>query len=226
MSAKHILLGVSSFLLLGTFGLASPLQITNADFSAIPIVCPLGYSYQSFGGDCNSNPPQQDFNHTPGFGWTFLLVSGNGLTAPNSPFNPPDFTGLPFTQAAFLQNEGSDVYQDIDGFSAGVNYMLSFYVGSRYDNGNDGNQTVQALIDGNVIGTWALVSFTPFELENVPFSVATDGVHRLEFRGIVPGDHTAFVSGVSIDEVPEPASLTLTIAGVLGVIHRLRRQTS
>ncbi len=188
MSTKRMLFGICSLVLLGTFGLAAPLSITNADFSAIPIVCGLGYAYQYFGGDCNSIPPQQDFNATAGFGWTFLLLSGNGLTAPNSPFNPPDFTGLPFTQAAFLQDGASAVYQDVGGFSAGTNYTLSFYLGSRYDSGaDDGNQTVEALIDGTVIGTWSLVSFTPFQLRSVQFSVATDGVHQLEFMGIVLG---------------------------------------
>jgi len=227
MSTKWIFLAVSIVVLLGTFGLAAPLQIINADFSAIAITCQQGYSYQSFGGDCNSIPPQQDFNGTPGFGWTFGFISGNGLTGPNTDFNPPDFTGLPFTQAAFLQDGASSVSQDIPGFSAGTNYVLSFYVGSRYFNdGFDGNQTVEALIDDTLIGTWPLVSFTPFELENVPFTVSTDGVHRLTFMGTVFGDHTAFVSGVSINEVPEPATLTLTLAGILGAIRQIRRQTN
>ena len=50
---------------LNSLALAGSLLITNADFSAVPIVC-QGYSYQSFGGACGSDPPQQDFNGTPG----------------------------------------------------------------------------------------------------------------------------------------------------------------
>ena len=79
------------------------------------------------------------------------------------------------------------------------------------------------LIDDTVIGTRALVSFTPFELQQVSFSVPTDGVHRLEFLGTAFGDHTAFVSGVSIDEVPEPASFTFMAGGMLGAIFNLKR---
>ena len=81
-------------------------------------------------------------------------------------------------------------------------YTLSFYLGSRFIDccGYDGNQTVQALIDGNVIGTWALTSFTPFTLQTVSFTVSTGGTHTLEFRGINNGDHTAFLSYVSITQ--------------------------
>jgi len=67
-----------------------------------------------------------------------------------------------------------------------------------------------------------LVSFTPFELQNVTFSVPTGGVHRLEFMGAVFGDHTAFVSGVSIDAVPEPATFTLLAAGMLSTLFKLK----
>ena len=225
MSAKFTLVAISSLLLLGTLAFATPLQIINADFSAVPVVCGLGYAYQVFGGNCNTLPPQQDFNNAPGFGWTLQPPGGrDGLTGPNTNFNPPDFTGLPFTQAVFLQGAGSLVYQDIPGFSAGTNYLVNFYLGSRYfGDGTDGNQTVEALIDDTVIGTWALVSFTPFELESVQFSVPTDGVHRLTFMGTAVGDHTAFVSGVSINEVPEPGSLTLIAAGMLAA-NALRRK--
>jgi len=69
-----------------------------------------------------------------------------------------------------LQDHGGTVWQTIPGFTAG-NYTLGFYLGSRYYSGPwDGNQTVEALIDGNVIGTWALVSFTPFTWQTVPFT--------------------------------------------------------
>ena len=90
--------------------------------------------------------------------------------------------------------------QAVGGFLAG-SYTLSFYLGSRYSSGQyDGNQTVEALIDGNVIGTWALTSYTPFTLETAPFTVSTGGTHTLEFRGINYGDHTAFLSDVSITQ--------------------------
>jgi len=204
--------------------MASPpsLPIVNADFSAIPVLCGGGFAYQSFGGDCNSPNPQQDFNATPGFGWTFLLFSGNGVTEPNTAFNPPSFVGMPFTQAALLQDGASFVLQALGGFSASQTYVLSFYLGSRFESDPaDGDQTVQASIDNQVLGTWVLASFTPFTHETAIFTVPTDGVHTLQFEGLHFGDHTAFLSGVAISTVPEPSSLALMLAGVLsaGVVR-------
>lgn len=177
--------------------------IVNFDFGAVPIACEYGYTYEFPLGLCPFDNPTQNFNASPGFGWILGWISsgsdlpylhgGAGLIGPGTRFDPPSFNGLPFNQAVFLQNVGSFVWQNVGGFTAG-SYILSFYLGSRYDSGlYDGNQTVVALIDGNVIGTWALTSFTPFTLETALFTVSTDGSHTLQFRGMTHGDHTAFL---------------------------------
>jgi hypothetical protein len=183
--------------------------IVNFNFGAVPIVCGGDYAYQGTSG-CGLG--QQDFNAAPSFGWILeqFMPPGEGeagLTGPGTSFLPLPFTGLPFTQAVFLQGgeaggdgHNSFVWQEVGGFLAG-SYTLSFYLGSRYASGQyDGNQTVEALIDGNVIGTWALTSYTPFTLESVQFTVSTGGTHTLEFMGINNGDHTAFLSYVSITQ--------------------------
>jgi hypothetical protein len=217
MSPRPGCLLLGTLLLAALPVLADPV-IVNANFGAVLISCSFGYAYQGTGG-CNS--VSQDFNSTPGFGWTLGPtnpgVSGSGLTAPNSGFNPPPFDGLPFTQAVFLQQNNSTVSQDVFGFSPGT-YTLSFYLGSRYSTGFDGNQTVEALIDGNLIGAWALSSFTPFTLESATFTVGAGDDHTLEFMGINPGDHTAFLSDVSITPgtTPEPSSLGLIVTCALG----------
>lgn len=182
------------------------LNIVNFDFGNVPVMCGggIGLGYQGPVYRCAWPEPTQNFNGSPGFGWTMYLGraaragGGSGLTLPDTTFEPPPFDGLPFTQVAFLQDEGGAVSQSIPGFSAG-SYTLGFYLGSRYYSGPwDGNQTVEALIDGNVIGTWALVSYTPFTLQTIPFTVTTSGSHTLTFRGLNPGDHTAFFSYVTI----------------------------
>ncbi len=204
MSPSLRALLLSAMLMVAASAFADP-TIVNFNFGAVAIVCGQDYAYQM--GQvtgCTSRWvwPLQNFNSTPGFGWTLSGLpntgGGSGLTGPNTSFVPPPFDGLPFTQAVALEGP-SFVWQTIPGFTAG-SYTLSFYLGSRYIDccGYDGNQTVQALIDGNVIDTWALSSFTPFTLQTVTFTVSTDGSHTLEFRGINPGDHTAFLSYVTI----------------------------
>ena len=183
------------------------INIVNFDFGAVRIVCENGYSYQSAVGSCPYADPTQNFDESPGFGWVLgstlarsffsTLSGGSGLTGPGTIFYPPPFTGLPFNQAVILQGVGSFVWQTVGGFTPG-SYTLSFYLGSRYSSLYDGNQTVVALIDGHVIGSWALTSYTPFTLQTASFTVSTGSTHRLMFEGLNPGDHTAFLSYVTV----------------------------
>jgi len=179
--------------------------MVNFDFGAVRIACSNGYAYEGPVLSCPYAGPSQNFNGSPGFGWILgtvlagccrpqmTLDGGPGLTGPDTIFFPPPFDGLPFNQAVILQDAYPFVWQAVSGFTAG-NYTLSFYLGSRYSTLYDGNQTIQALIDDQVIGTWALSSYTPFTLQAAPFAITIDGTHSVEFRGINHGDHTAFVS--------------------------------
>jgi hypothetical protein len=225
---RYLLIWV--FITTVTAAFADPI-IVNANFGAVLITCGnsdpfFKYAYQGTDGCSNQS---QDFNSAPGFGWTLGIThaqyQGSGLTGPNTNFNPPSFDGLPFTQAAFLQSNAglnSSVSQEVDGFASG-DYVLRFYLGSRY--GYDDGQTVEALIDGNVIGTWVLSPNTPFTLESAWFYVNTGGVHTLEFMGTeANGDHTAFLSGVEIDPVPEPSSMMLLATGILGGLAKFYRR--
>jgi hypothetical protein len=99
-----------------------------------------------------------------------------------------------------LQDDNSAIAQEINGFVPGHVYLLSFYLGSRYASGCcDGNQTVTATLGEQVLGTWPLVSFTPFTLEKVLFRAPVSGTfislrsgdrfrrsHRLLFPGRDP----------------------------------------
>jgi hypothetical protein len=173
-----------TILMITSAAFAQP-TIVNFDFGAVRILCGADYAYQASPTNCTLRlAPQQDFNSAPGFGWTLtggytVFCCSTALTGPGTSFQPPPFGGLPFTQAVALQGKGSDVSQVVGGFTAG-NYTLSFY------------------LDGNVIGSWALSSYTPFTLETAKFPVSTDGSHKVEFKGLNYGDHTAFVSYVTI----------------------------
>ena len=200
---------------------ADSLTIANPNFSAVAVQCSDGTAYQSDGGNCDVNDfNQQAFNTSVGIGWQFAAVpyddGGDGLTEPNSFFEPPPFTGLPFSQAVFLQGNNAKVWQTLVGFLPGGQYTLSFYLGSRYTSGSyDGNQTVEAIIDGQVIGTSALVSYTPFTLQTAVFTVTSGGLRTLMFAGTANGYHNAFHSGVSIETA---SSLTVnSTTGLPGI---------
>jgi len=101
--------------------------VVNPDFS-VTIQSSNGYAYQAEkGGNCEGpNEPQQDFDAEPGIGWTFrpfgtnISGAGDGITGSNeTDFQPPPFTGLPFSYAALLQGPPSVVVQKINGFVAG-----------------------------------------------------------------------------------------------------------
>ena len=202
---------IVKFCILAAFALslvcAQSINIVNPDFSAVSVQCSEGYAYQATqGGSCTGSIIEQDFNSAPGIGWTFLpptsgSLGEDGITIPNTTFNPPPFTGLPFSQAAFLQGPRSVISQKIEGFLSG-RYQLSFYLGSRYGRGTaNGTQTVLVTLDNQLIGVWPLQSFTPFTLQKAFFN-ASSGPHILAFRGAVANASTAFLSGVSIASAP------------------------
>lgn len=182
------------------------LPVGNPDFANVAVQCGEGYAYQTSGGaTCtNRDCPAQALDSAPGIHWVFgphiPFNFGSGLTLPNTGFNPPPFTGLPFSCAAFLQGAGSEVSQLIVGFVAGRPYQLSFYLGSRYTY-DGGNQSIAAYIDAHLVGTWTLVDYTPFTIRKVYFEVPTSGAHTLRFIGTTVGGQTAFVSGVAIEAV-------------------------
>jgi hypothetical protein len=206
IAAKLYLLGALTL----SIAAADSLTVVNANFANVAVQCSNGIAAQSYMGGTCAGPgnEQQDFNAAVGVGWTFASFpadanpsahDGDGMTNPNTIFDPPSFAGLPFSRAAFLQGANTAIAQTITGFFPGGLYTLGFYLGSRYATGSfDGNQTVEAIVDSQVIGTWALTSYTPFTLQTIPFTVSTGGSHIIKFEGTVSGDHTAFLSGVSI----------------------------
>ena len=196
---KCILLSAVLMIAPAAFG---QITIVNFDFGAVPVGCSgYGFTYQGAVLTC-IYPVTQNFNASPGFGWKLGQVAavsgfpenyGSGVTGPNSAFCPPSFEGMPFTQAALLQSIGSFAWQQVGGFSPG-SYTLSFYLGGR----SYGTQRLEAIVDGNVIGTWTVPVGMPFTLETATFTVTTGSSHVLEFMGMNPSDTTAFLSYVVI----------------------------
>jgi hypothetical protein len=218
LATKTYVLGVLTLSVMS----ADSLTIVNANFANVAVQCSTGYAYQSYMGGTCAGPgnPQQNIDSGVGFGWVLAplpndgngaATNGNGITDPNTAFNPPSFSGLPFGQAAFLQGANTLVEQTITGFIPGGIYTLNFYLGSRYAP-DYGDQTVNAIVDTQVIGVWPLASSMPFTLQTVPFTVTSGGSHTLKFVGTTSGGNTAFLSGVSIE-----AAGSMTVSPSTGV---------
>ena len=101
---------------------SAQINIVNFDFGAVPVGCSnWGFTYEGAQLTCNY-PVTQNFDGSPGFGWTMGSVvatpgspsnTGAGISGPNAFICPPSFVGLPFQQAVLLQNVGSFVWQAV-----------------------------------------------------------------------------------------------------------------
>jgi len=133
--SKTILHALAVMLLLGVLTLsvasAQSLTVVNPNFSAVAVQCSGGWAQQADpGGTCGGpDVPQQDFNVEAGIGWTFTPYDhtapgfgGPGVTGPDTGFNPPSFSGMPFDEAALLQNRAL-IFQEITRFVPGEVYI-------------------------------------------------------------------------------------------------------
>ena len=141
--------------------------------------------------------PASGFQYDPtGSPWAFAGsagVSGNG-----SPFTSGNPAAPQGSQVVFLQQQAS-ISQAVT-FAAGT-YSLTFSAAQR---GNDGGaQTMQVLVDGNVISTFNNVTGSGYtSLTTAGFTV-TAGSHVVTIQGtnVNGGDNTAFIDQVAITQV-------------------------
>jgi hypothetical protein len=108
---------------------AQSLTVVNGNLSNVAVMCGA-HSYQSYMGGTCSGPgnPQQNFNVELGMGWTLPPLAGDanggehggdGVLGTDFVFDTPPFTGMPFSQAFFLQGADTVVAQVITGFVPG-----------------------------------------------------------------------------------------------------------
>ena len=163
------------------------------------------------------------FNGSPDGAWTYNGQSGV------SNENGPWFIGAApdGQQAAFCQNNGCSITQNLTGFTVGDFYSVSFYLAER--NGNAGglypSQPIQVLLGGVDLGTYTPPNDS-FQLYTTPLMQATNSAMQLQFVGqnAVAGDSDSALDLVTIQDgsAPEPTTFVLA-AGALAALAFRRR---
>lgn len=138
--------------------------------------------------------------------------------------NSPDGNYFGFVQSYYGQSGG--LIQTLN-LNAG-SYRLSWLDAGRAD-GDLGNQTYTVSMDGNLIATDSVITGQAFSGKSQTFSVSDSGSHVLAYTALVSaGDNTAFIDGVSVVAVPEPATWAMMLLGfgMVGVGLRYRRKST
>jgi hypothetical protein len=139
------------------------------------------------------------FQYGPtGSPWVFN--SAGGVASNGSAFTSLNPYAPSGTQVAFLQSSGS-MSQSVS-LTPGT-YTINFLAAQRAGlntHGQPNNEQVELLVDGAQVGlvTPASTQYLPYQSQ--PFTIATAGLHTIEFLGLLPAgsDNTAFFDEVSV----------------------------
>jgi Protein of unknown function (DUF642) len=130
-------------------------------------------------------------------GTPWAYSGGGGIATNGSPFTSGNPSAPQGNQVLVLQRESTA--SQVVSFAAGT-YTVSFSAAQR---GNlSSAQTLQVLIDGEVVGTFNNLTGTAYtSLATSSFTV-TAGNHAVTFRGtnIYGGDNTLFVDQIAVNE--------------------------
>lgn len=102
---------------------------------------------------------------------------------------------------------------------SGAGYMLSFWVSS-----NGGPYTDALIVDWNGFSLATLSTPAPGTWREYSFEVTGTGSDTLAFIGTIDGLAGARLDNVSVDPIPEPATLGLIGAGWVLIGFRFRRR--
>jgi len=190
-------------------------------------------TFDVFPGYCAGNGPIT--------GWTGSNYAGLNPGASFGPFIDngliPDGEQVAFLQVPELGDPPTTLSQTIGGFQIGVQYIVRFHANSReaYRTDPDGltlpgasltvMMNAHTLIDELlVLPVEASGSHTqPYHVIATPSFVATAETMTLSLiNPQVGGDTTLLLDRVTIEQVPEPATLSLLALGGLAMIRRRR----
>jgi hypothetical protein len=164
--------------------------------------------------------------------WTYAgsgVINSTGGSAWFGGSPPSDSSG---SQFAFLQGAGSFISQTFSVLTAG-DYSISWMDAGRpdiYGGCCRGDQTYQVSLNSTIIGTYSTVTGVGFDKQFANLGNLSGGSYTLTFLGLSTtqstSDETAFIDGVNISAVPEPATWAMMIIGFVGtglMAYRRRR---
>ncbi len=161
-------------------------------------------------------------------GWTGTgaLVNAQGASAWYGATPPAGQDGAQF----YALQATTSIFQNFVATRSG-RLVVSWLAAGRPNFGSyAGDQTYDVSLTGSGIemgslGTFATTSGQAFAHETGAAIVRAGEIYSLTFRGLSPADETAFIDGVSVATVPEPATWALMIGGfaMIGAARRRSR---
>ena len=196
-------------------------MILNGNFSA------NASSYTVFPGYSNGSNP----NPSSPADWT-VSGAGSGVNGPDAgsavgtPFAPASTTGV--SDFNFLQGGGVYSSQTVTT-TASQAYTLAFAAAQR----NGDTNAVLEVILTDATNSQQITTLTPATITDTGFNnfslnfIAPSTSTTVEFLNNSPaGDNTVDVSNVSLNPVPEPATIGLLAISSLGLLLIGRRRTA
>jgi len=157
------------------------------------------------------SPDTMDENSNVGF-------AGNGFFLATPSASPDGSTWVGMASLVGIQESFGQI---VTGFSVGLNYDLAWYHANfGYDFGFTEANAIQVLLDGNVIGSGAVLAIgTGWFNEMISFT-ATSISHQIEFRALFENSSYQSIDGIRLTEansgtIPTPATLSLLCLGLI-----------
>jgi hypothetical protein len=226
MIKKTLIMG-AAFAVAGTLGAAAPAfaQVDILNFAGLN-----GAAYEAVDNYYNGGYGGNGSGPGTNYGITF---SSNGIVCDGYPdCNSDQIPGGPGANALFFQSGASAIMDMAAGFTTGFSFYYSapVYTGSvQVWSGLDGTGALLATINLPLTpagGGTCLASYCPYVADGISFNGTAESVSFAGTENYIAFADITIGSSSAGGAVPEPSSLMLLGAGLVGFTgYRMRRRT-